>query len=253
VVLLDLENSRRHVRRQIRPLVRHAGDRLTRGGLTVTVHPQGLDLVGSAEDRAFLRDEVIKHHPDLLVAGPVYKMGAGDPTEEAQARAITAEIDQLRELIGFALILEAHSPYAASGKTQRPLRPYGASLWSRWPEFGIHLGEDGKLTHWRGARDEREWPARLQRGGSWPWTIDTASAYEPTDEIDRAILTLLADNPEQQRSQTEVIKHLRERGHQFRDTAVRDRLRVLAFSNTIISTRGPRKAQLYRHNPERHS
>jgi hypothetical protein len=67
------------------------------------------------------------------------------------------------------VILEGHSPYAAGGG-RRPERPYGASLWSRWPEFGLYLSPEGHLRHWRGARDERDWPAALERGGTWPWT-----------------------------------------------------------------------------------
>jgi replicative DNA helicase len=46
-------------------------------------------------------------------------------------------------------------------------------LWSRWPEFGLHLSAKGQLLHWRGARDERNWPAALNRGGDWPWTPET--------------------------------------------------------------------------------
>ena len=70
-------------------------------------------------------------------------------------------------------MMEAHQPYAAGGR--RAERPYGASLWSRWPEFGLHLAESGELRHWRGARDEREWPGALVRGGEWPWTAPTDS------------------------------------------------------------------------------
>jgi hypothetical protein len=28
------------------------------------------------------------------------------------------------------------------------------------------------LSHWRGQRDQREWPASLKRGGDWPWMPD---------------------------------------------------------------------------------
>ena len=39
------------------------------------------------------------------------------------------------------------------------MRPYGASIWMRWPEFGLHITDTGQLKHWRGDRDE----ARLAR------------------------------------------------------------------------------------------
>jgi replicative DNA helicase len=59
------------------------------------------------------------------------------------------------------------------------MRPIGTSLWQRWPEFGIGLrkqkdkeGQPLKLDHWRGQRDEREWPLELARGAvnGWAWS-----------------------------------------------------------------------------------
>ncbi len=70
------------------------------------------------------------------------------------------------------VMIEAHSPHASNGG-KRPIRPYGASLWLRWPEFGIYLSPEGQLQHWRGQRDERDWPAALKRGGLLPWTVVT--------------------------------------------------------------------------------
>jgi hypothetical protein len=33
--------------------------------------------------------------------------------------------------------------------------------------FGLYLDPTGVLTHWRGARDERDhWPSALKRGGT---------------------------------------------------------------------------------------
>lgn len=126
-----------------------------------------LDLLDSADRRRFDR-MLDAARPDLVVLGPLYKLASGDPTDERTARSVASVLDAARETHGFALLLEAHSPYGGNGAT-RPTRPYGASLWSRWPEFGLYLGPTGALEHWRGARDERSWPKRLQRGGVWPW------------------------------------------------------------------------------------
>jgi hypothetical protein len=68
--------------------------------------------------------------------------------------------------------MEAHSPLGVNGG-KRPERPYGASLWLRWPEFGLYLSPEGYLRHWRGDRDERQWPAAMKRGGEWPFTSVT--------------------------------------------------------------------------------
>lgn len=166
VLILDLENSARQVYPKLHALRAAAGDRYA-GGLVVAVRGEGLDLANG--DGAVLVTEVENAKPDVLITGPAYKMVAGDPTEEGPARLVADHLDKIRMRYGCAVILEAHSPHASNGG-RRPTRPYGASLWLRWPEFGLHLGEGGELTHWRGPREERDWPAMLQRGGTWPWT-----------------------------------------------------------------------------------
>lgn len=172
VLLLDLENSERHLRRHLRPLAISAGDTLNPARLTIASVPEGLDLL-DPHDRKALTQLIVGSQPDLVVGGPVYKLVGGDPTEEQPAKVAAMLLDCLRVHHGFAVALETHQPHEAGGK--RPERPYGASLWKRWPEFGLHLAATvqnvSALRHWRGARDERAWPTALQRGGAWPWTI----------------------------------------------------------------------------------
>jgi hypothetical protein len=169
VLVVDLENSRRHVRRELRPLRIQAGDHLERDQVHVVIEPAGLDLFGHAPDVEWLGERIEAAKPELVLIGPLYKLAAGDPTSEEVARKVTAALDRLRAAHGFALVIEAHSPHAQQGG-KRPTRPYGASLWMRWPEFGLYLDPGGVLSHWRGARDERDWPAALKRAGQWPWS-----------------------------------------------------------------------------------
>lgn len=173
VLLLDVENGERQIHRAIRPLRVKAGDRYT-GGLKLMIRPEGVALATDAADRAWFVDTIMEASPDIVIGGPLYKLGGGDPLVEEDARRVAGIIDGLRAHLGCAFITEAHSPHASNGG-KRPTRPYGASLWVRWPEFGIHVNGgvdgDGAVSHWRGPRDEREWPAMLQRGGEWPWTV----------------------------------------------------------------------------------
>lgn len=171
VLLLDLENSERHVRRKLRPL-RLAAHGYRPGMLRVYVRPQGLDVL-RRDDAQWLRGIVDHVGPDLLVTGPVYKLVAGEAEKEAPARALIGVLDELRVRHSMAVLLEAHQPYAATGQRRRPARPFGSSVYSRWPEFGLALDEDGTISHWRGVREEgRGWPRKLRRGGAWPWTVD---------------------------------------------------------------------------------
>lgn len=169
VLLVDLENSRRQTKRQMRPLRLAAGGDYPAARLRVVVRTAGLNLT-EPTDMVWLGQRIEANKPDLVIIGPIYKMATADPTEEAPARTVIACLDHLRELYGCALLIEAHSPHA-NGAGSRPMRPYGASIWMRWPEFGLHVTETGQLKHWRGDRDERAWPAALQRGGAWPWTV----------------------------------------------------------------------------------
>lgn len=170
VLHVDLENSRKQSRRKFRPM-RIQAKELDPTRHYVEVRPSGLDLLDQSE-HAWLLDVVDRVKPDLLLTGPIYRMASGDPNEEKTAKAVSHALDRVRER-GTAIVIEAHTPHAINGARKRPHRPYGASLWMRWPEFGIYLDEDGSIHHWRGARDERTWPTLLNRGGEWPWTAVT--------------------------------------------------------------------------------
>lgn len=170
VLHVDLENSHKQSRRKFRPL-RVQAKELDPTRHYIEVRPSGIDLL-HPDETAWLLNLVDTIQPDLLLTGPIYRMATGDPNKEEVAKPVSVALDRVRER-GTAIVIEAHTPHAINGARKRPHRPYGASLWMRWPEFGIHLAEDGTIDHWRGARDEREWPALLQRGGEWPWTAVT--------------------------------------------------------------------------------
>lgn len=147
--------------------------------LWIRRYPQGLDLAQVA-DRLRLHTLVRTIRPDLLYIGPAYKLyiGGANSREEDLARQVTSVLDGLREEFGFALILEHHSPHEAAGQ-KRTVRPIGSSLWRRWPEFGfglapadsssVHGRRVADIVHWRGARDERDWPTVVESGGVLPW------------------------------------------------------------------------------------
>lgn len=179
VLYIDLENSPSQIRRNIEPLVWIGGRELDPDRLRIESRLDGVDLLGR-HDRNWLLERVASNMPDLLIIGPIYKMHAGPPNDEEPARSVIGVLDMIRARFGCTLVMEAHSPHAAPG-SRRPLRPMGASIWMRWPEFGFgmreEIGEDRQptgavsLLPWRGSREEREWPWRLSRNieGHWPW------------------------------------------------------------------------------------
>lgn len=174
VLVVDIENTAAQIQRKIRPLVELAGAKLNPGNLRLEVRTGGIDLT-HRHDHRWLLERLEANRPQVLIIGPTYKLHNQDPNEEQPARAVIATLDSLRERFGCAILMEAHS-----GHDRGEGRPFGASIWRRWPEFGYGIwppprGDDNPdsmiFRPWRGARDAREFPARLARGGpgNWPW------------------------------------------------------------------------------------
>lgn len=115
------------------------------------------------------------HKPDALYIGPLYKMVPGAINNDDDAAPLIVALDSLRDR-GIALLMEAHAGKSTNMQGDRNLAPRGSSALLGWPEFGLGLApmdedpEMVKMVHWRGARDARDWPRHMMRGGDWPWT-----------------------------------------------------------------------------------
>jgi hypothetical protein len=187
VGLLDLENSERQVRAKSK---RQFGDALAGTGwphnLVIRTSVEGLDILGTeSDDAGQLRDFVHKHELDLLVVGPLYKLVGGNENDNERAKAAAAVLDQIRSR-GCAIVMEAHNAKATDDKRAvRPREPVGASVWMRWPEYGLHLSQEGYLQPWRGGRGDGMFPGKLTRGGTWPWTADRTEAAEADPNRDK--------------------------------------------------------------------
>ena len=192
VLLIDCENTERQNRRKYWPIVDHAktqGFTLQREQVHVICRPEGKNFT-DPDDASWLLERVTAHRPDVLVIGPLYQLHTDNPNSEETARKIAGAINLARTEVGCAVIIENHAGHGNNTTGQRPIRPVGSSLWLRWPEFGYGLRpvqeqsdwEVSDVTKvdflaWRGARDERSWPRRLERpipeereiGGYWPW------------------------------------------------------------------------------------
>jgi AAA domain len=242
---LDAENSRRQSRRHLHDLREAAAGAHTAGPVRYEFRPNGLDLTRGAA-QAWLRERLGVNETQLLILGPSYKLATGDPTSEETARTVTHYLDTLRAEYGVTLIIEAHTPYADTTKGKRPERPYGASLWSRWPEFGLFLGEDGTITHWRGPRDERQWPAKLCRSAPWPWAVDAGAATTPTerhlDHVEHIIAVLTVTPGLSQKQLEDAARSLHPEMSRSAFASARNRA---VYDGTITLTDGARGAKCH--------
>ena len=176
---VDLENPERIIRRTGRNIVQQVRKMNYSSTINakLVIKPAGLNLLLQS-DREVLERHIEEVKPELLVMGPLYKsfVDPGGRTSEAIAVEVAKYLDEIRNIYGCALWLEHHAPLGTSMST-RDLRPFGSAVWSRWPEFGISLTPDVTATtpytydvkHFRGARDERQWPTKIKRGNRFPF------------------------------------------------------------------------------------
>lgn len=187
--VVDCENGPTHIRRKMRPLMLQA--RVQGLGAEDTLfiegRPEGLNLLNPADANWLLR-RVRALKPAVLFTGSLYKLFEDDPNKEQPARQVAAVLDQCRAEGNSAVVLEAHSGHGSSEEaSERQVRPIGASLWKRWPEFGYglrpakdfhpQLNRRVQFVPWRGDRDERDWPKELVAGSVWPWQMGSSTEW----------------------------------------------------------------------------
>lgn len=178
-LLVDLENPSKAIKGSCRILRGRFDEATYEPGRAFLWHrPGGVDLrtrTGRSEFEAVLA----ACRPDLVCLGPLYKAYAKKANEAGDEQAVAevqAVFDDLRTRYGFGLLLEHHAPHGTS-QEHRDLRPYGSTLWLRWPEIGLAMHAlHGKneprhveLKRWRGDRLNNQWPEYLREGEQWPW------------------------------------------------------------------------------------
>lgn len=196
VMLCDLENPAPLIRRKLRPMLDRCVNTLDHQmepeRLRICSKPEGVNL-GARVDEHWLLEQIAanvrewkatgwEESPFVLCIGPIYKM-LDDELDLRQVRALQNVLERIRVRFRCAIIMETHAPHESfNAKAQpRSLRPAGPRVWVRWPEFcraiePAAIGGEGLADFYdcQGARDERDWPYRLRRGGpgSWPWVND---------------------------------------------------------------------------------
>lgn len=132
--------------------------------------------------QAWLMERITGYKPQLLLMGPISDLVVGKLADDDVARKFKRAIYKGRSICGTAFMIEHHSPHRMQGDKQREMRPYGSSVFRRFPDFGYgiqpRLGEDEAgqfdLVPFRGARvRSRAWPEMLRWGTpnslEWPW------------------------------------------------------------------------------------
>lgn len=178
---IDLENPARIIRRTSSKIMAQARDfgRVGKVDAHLLIKPAGLDLLTS-RDRILVEDIIDRIKPDLICIGPLYKafIDPGGRTSESVAIEIARYLDTIRTTYNCALWMEHHAPLGNT-VSGRDLRPFGSAVWSRWPEFGLALEPDPtamerytyNVKNFRGERDVRNWPTKMQRDEIFPFRV----------------------------------------------------------------------------------
>jgi len=175
VLIVDAENPTSTILHQVK-LVSNRIDFAEECGDRLQILPTeyGIDLL-SRVGRLTLERTLRKVKPDLMIAGPFYKLfRRPDPRADLESTTMQflETIDDLRRRYGMAVMLEHHMPKAAPGR-DRNSDPAGSSVLMRWPEIGLAIrrkkkseaaaggGERFDLARFRGSRENEHWPIEL--------------------------------------------------------------------------------------------
>lgn len=163
----------------------HTDDGLQRGMLTVLEEWDNADLdLSSSGGTSWLHERIHAYQPQLCLLGPLTNMVGRDTKDDEPVRRLKRAINSARSICGTAFIMEHHAPHKGPNDKRRSVRPYGSSMFLKWPDYGYGLlpDYDAQEGHyiwerWRWPRvRNRAWPAGLRWGVpeamEWPWMED---------------------------------------------------------------------------------
>jgi len=186
VLVVDFQEDRVDLARELRPLRRAAGDAYVRGNFSSYCAPAGMNLMAPRDFRT-VESLLADTRPALVVMGPLVRMFRGEAGrgryDEDLVDDLTDRLDELRARYGCALMIEAHVGNDR-GSDPESWRVRGSSVFRSWPFFGFGMRpvkgprREAEFVRWRGDRHAgRPWPTSLHQGQTWPWDPD-AGTYD---------------------------------------------------------------------------
>lgn len=152
---------------------------IDRGHLVVMEEWESNIDLASAEGGMWLTERIHAYQPDLVVMGPLTNMAGKDLRDDEPVRRIRNAVNSARAVCNSAFIMEHHAPHKGPMDKERQVRPYGSSLFLKWPDYGFGMKplEMEGVYEWiknRGPRVRaREWPGWIREGrpgtDEFPW------------------------------------------------------------------------------------
>lgn len=155
---------------------------IEKGMLTVLEEWESDRQLDSQSGMDWLHERVYAYQPQLIVMGPLTNLAGRDLRDDEPVRRLRNAVNAARTVCNSAFVMEHHAPLKGTMDKERALRPYGSSLFLKWPDYGygIKPTEDPKKFEWhknRGPRvRSRIWPEALREGIpnslEFPWMED---------------------------------------------------------------------------------
>lgn len=150
------------------------------GMLTVLEEYESNRNLAGGEGAAWLVERINAYRPDLVCMGPLTNLADKDLRDDEPVRRMRNAINEARSVCNSAFIMEHHAPLRGSQDKVREVRPYGSSLFLKWPDYGFAMQPvEGKtdVMEWKANRGKRVrsrvWPSYLREGtpntDEWPW------------------------------------------------------------------------------------
>lgn len=183
VLMLDVENDRLQIRdnaRKVYPILKEMQPQVTPE--IEWFDQTAIDLSDPLSEQKLIK-AVKERQPNLLYMGSLYRLAPEGDKVDAAFTHVSRVVDRIRQEVGCSVMLEAHAGHGMMND-RNGMRPYGSSMWMRWPEFGFGMVKHRasgaiQLKPWRGMRsDDRLWPAGMRRGPLLPWQMIDIAEWE---------------------------------------------------------------------------
>lgn len=160
---------------------RHTGEMVPDERLTLFSEWRNEPDLLTPDGAAWLFERVAALRPQIVFMGPVQNLVGRDTKDDEVVRKFKAAINRARSICGTAFMIEHHAPHRAPGDKERQMRPYGSSLFMKWPDYGYGLKPTDDesvydLYPFRRPRvRSRAWPERVRwatpNSMEFPWEI----------------------------------------------------------------------------------
>lgn len=184
VLIIDAENHPYQVEDDWLDLVDLAvahNKPIERGRLVIMEEHESEIGLDTLEGSVWLEERVYAYRPDLVVMGPLTNLASKDLRDDEPVRRMRNAVNKARMICNSAFLMEHHAPHKSPGDKERQVRPYGSSLFLKWPDYGFGMKptETRGVYEWirnRGPRvRSRRWPDWIREGREnsesleWKW------------------------------------------------------------------------------------